>query len=68
MTEARTKTRRSACFAMSWLANDEQMKEVVKKVHDNNRNGEKKLAPPELLPRAMVHRPVPEATGGLVDP
>jgi HEAT repeat protein len=65
--ENNEQSRIEACFALSWVASDDQMKEVVKKVHDFN-----KPEPASSLIRScyletLIHRPVPEATAGLLD-
>jgi HEAT repeat protein len=63
--------RMEACFAMSWLANDEQMKEIVKKIHDlaNTKGGPDKKVDfmRQCYLETVIHRPVPDATAGLVD-
>ena len=56
-----------ACFALSWVATDDQMKEVVKKVHDFNKPDPKSSIIRGCYLEALVHRPVPAATAGLVD-
>jgi HEAT repeat protein len=65
--ENNEQARVEACFALSWVATDDEMKDVVKKVHDFN-----KPDPASSLIRAcyletLVHRPVPDATAGLID-
>jgi HEAT repeat protein len=60
-------SRLDACFSLGWVATDEQMKEVAKKV--------KELAAPDpkvqlirtCYLESLVRRPVPEATATLVD-
>ncbi len=59
--------RMEACFALSWVATDDQMKEVVKKVHDNNKTDAKGNLLRQCYLETIVHRPVPDATAGLVD-
>ena len=60
--------RMEACFALSWVANDDQMKEVVKKIHDNSKGGDKKADfMRQCYLETVIHRPVPDATAGLVD-
>ncbi len=61
--EARTE----ACFALSWVATDDQMKDVVKKVHDNTKTDPKSNFIRQCYLETLIHRPVPEATAGLVD-
>jgi|GEM_PF-287670 len=56
-----------ACFALSWVATDDQMKEVVKKVHDFNKPDPKSAIIRGCYLEALVHRPVSAATAGLVD-
>ena len=60
-------SRYEACFALSWVATDEQMKEVVKKVHDYNKPDPKSTVVRGCYLETLIHRPVPSATGGLVD-
>ncbi len=60
-------SRLEACFSLSWVASDEQMKEVVKKVHDYNKPDPKNQLIRGCYLETLVHRPVPEATAGLVD-
>jgi HEAT repeat protein len=59
--------RMEACFALSWVATDDQMKEVVKKVHDNNKTDAKGNLLRQCYLETIVHRPVPDATAGLID-
>jgi HEAT repeat protein len=59
--------RMEACFALSWVATDDQMKEVVKKVHDNTKTDPKANLLRQCYLETLVHRPVPDATAGLVD-
>jgi HEAT repeat protein len=65
--ENNEQSRVEACFALSWVATDDEMRDVVKKVHDYN-----KPDPPSQVVRGcyletLIHRPVPEATAGLID-
>ncbi len=65
--ENNEQSRVEACFALSWVATDDEMREVVKKVHDYN-----KADAPSQVVRAcyletLIHRPVPDATAGLID-
>ena len=60
-------SRIEACFALSWVASDDQMKEVAKKVHDFNKPDPKISLVRGCYLETLVHRPVPEATAGLVD-
>jgi HEAT repeat protein len=59
--------RMEACFALSWVAKDDQMKEVVKKIHDNTKTDAKANFMRQCYLETVIHRPVPDATGGLVD-
>jgi HEAT repeat protein len=59
--------RMEACFALSWVANDDQMKEVVKKIHDNQKTDAKGNFMRQCYLETVIHRPVPDATAGLVD-
>lgn len=60
-------SRMEACFALSWVATDEQMKEVAKKVRDINKTDAKANTLRTCYLETLVHRPVPEATAGLID-
>jgi HEAT repeat protein len=59
--------RSEACFGLSWVAGDDQMREVVKKVHDNTKTDPKSSFLRTCYLESLIHRPVPAATGGLVD-
>ncbi len=59
--------RYEACFALSWVANDDQMKEVVKKVHDFNKPDPASQLVRSCYLESLIHRPVPAANSGLVD-
>jgi HEAT repeat protein len=59
--------RMEACFALSWVAKDDQMKEVVKKIHDNTKTDPKGNFMRQCYLETVIHRPVPDATAGLVD-
>jgi HEAT repeat protein len=59
--------RMEACFGLSWVAKDEQMKEVVKKLHDNTKTDAKGNFMRQCYLETVIHRPVPDATAGLVD-
>ncbi len=65
--ENNEQSRVEACFALSWVATDDNMREVVKKVHDFN----KADAPSQVIRgcylETLIHRPVPDATAGLID-
>ncbi|MGD0678182.1 MAG: HEAT repeat domain-containing protein [Polyangiaceae bacterium] len=60
-------SRTEACFALSWVATDEQMREVVKKVHDNAKTDPKSNFLRTCYLEALIHRPVPSATSALID-
>ena len=59
--------RTEACFALSWVATDDQMKEIVKKVHDNTKTDPKSNVMRTCYLETLIHRPVPDATAGLLD-
>ncbi len=59
--------RSEACFALSWVANDDQMKEVVKKVRDNTKSDPKSSFMRQCYLETLIHRPVADATSGLID-
>jgi len=59
--------RYEACFALSWVATDDQMKEIVKKVHDYNKSDPKSQMVRGCYLETLIHRPVPAASAGLVD-
>jgi HEAT repeat protein len=60
-------SRSEACFALSWVATDDQMKDVAKKVHDNTKTDPKANFLRTCYLESLIHRPVPEATASLVD-
>jgi HEAT repeat protein len=60
-------SRMEACFALSWVATDDQMATVVKKIHDNTKTDVKSNFLRQCYLETIVHRPVPEATAGLLD-
>jgi hypothetical protein len=59
--------RSESCFALSWVATDDEMRDVVKKVHDNTKTDAKSNFLRTCYLESLIHRPVPAATGGLVD-
>jgi hypothetical protein len=59
--------RMEACFALSWVAKDDQMKDVVKKIHDNTKTDPKANFMRQCYLETVIHRPVADATAGLVD-
>ncbi len=60
-------SRYEACFALSWVATDDNMKEVVTKVHTYNKPDPKSQLIRGCLLESLVHRPIPSATAGLLD-
>jgi HEAT repeat protein len=60
-------SRIEACFSLGWVATDEQMKEVVKKVKDLNDPDPKAQLIRGCYLEALVRKPVPSATLGLVE-
>lgn len=64
--ENNEQSRIEACFALSWVATDEQLEQVVKKVHDYNKPDPKSTIVRTCYLETLVHRPVPSATKGLV--
>jgi hypothetical protein len=60
-------SRMEACFALSWVATDDQMKTVVKKIHDVTGTDPKSNVLRQCYLETLVHKPVPEATGALID-
>ncbi len=59
--------RLEACFSLSWVASDDQMKEVAKKVHDFSKGDPKSDLIRACYLETMIHRPVPAAAAGLID-
>ena len=60
-------SRLEACFALSWVATDDEMKEVAKKVHQFNKPDPKSALVTKCYLETLIHRPVPAAGAGLVD-
>ena len=60
-------SRSEACFALSWVATDAQMKEVVAKVKDTAKSDDKAKFLRGCYLETLIHRPVTEATSGLID-
>jgi HEAT repeat protein len=60
-------SRIEACFSLSWVATDDQMKDIVKKVHDFNKPDPKSAVVRGCYLETLIHRPVPQATAGLLD-
>ncbi len=59
--------RMGACFDLSWVATDDQMKSVVKKVHGVTGTDPKSNLVRQCYLETLVHKPVPDATAGLTD-
>ncbi|MEO8875750.1 MAG: HEAT repeat domain-containing protein, partial [Polyangiaceae bacterium] len=59
--------RLEACFALSWTATDDEMKEVVTKVHTFSKTDPASSMIRRCYLETLVHRPVPAATAGLID-
>jgi HEAT repeat protein len=59
--------RMEACFALSWVASDEHMKDIAKKIRDNTKSDAKANFMRQCYLETIIHRPVPEATAGLID-
>lgn len=60
-------SRMDACFSLGWVATDDQMKEVAKKVVDLRSADPKDQFIRTCYLEALVRRPVPEAAASLVD-
>jgi len=65
--ENNEQSRVEACFALSWVATDDQLGEVVKKVHEYNKPDPKNALIRACFLETLVHRPVQSATRGLVN-
>jgi HEAT repeat protein len=59
--------RMESCFALSWVTTDDQMKTIAKKVHDNTGSDPKANLLRQCYLETLVHRPVADATAGLID-
>jgi HEAT repeat protein len=59
--------RMEGCFALSWVATDDQMKDVAKKILSNTKTDPKANLLRQCYLETLVHRPVADATGALVD-
>ncbi len=60
-------SRMQACFGLSWVATDDQMQTIVKKVHDITGTDPKSNLLRQCYLETLVHKPVPDATAGLAD-
>ena len=60
-------SRIEACFSLGWVATDDQMKEVVEKVKKLDKPDPKVSLIRGCYLEALVRKPVPAATAGLVD-
>ncbi len=60
-------SRIEACFALGWVATDDQMKEVVKKVKEFDKPDPKTQLIRGCYLESLVRKPLPAATAGLVD-
>ncbi len=60
-------SRIEACFALGWVATDDQMKEIVKKVREADKPDPKTQLIRGCYLEALIRKPVPAATAGLVD-
>ncbi|WP_394832310.1 HEAT repeat domain-containing protein [Pendulispora rubella] len=65
--ENNEQSRVESCFALSWVATDDQLGEVVKKVHEFNKPDPKNALIRACYLETLVHRPVQSATRGLVN-
>lgn len=59
--------RAEACFALPWVATDKDMEAIVKKVHEFGGTDVKKQVIRACYLEALIHRPVPNTSAGLVD-
>lgn len=60
-------SRIEACFSLGWVATDEQMKEVAKKVKEFDKTDPKTQLIRGCYLEALVRKPLPAATASLVD-
>ncbi len=60
-------SRIDACFSLAWVATDEQMKEVAKKVKELEKPDPKTQIIRTCYLETLIRRPVPAATASLVD-
>jgi hypothetical protein len=66
-TQGNDQSRMEVCASLSWVATDDQMKEVVKKVHQFHKPDPKSAFIVKCYLETLIHKPVPAATSGLVD-
>ncbi|MEA2746566.1 MAG: hypothetical protein QOI41_709, partial [Myxococcales bacterium] len=60
-------SRIEACFSLGWVATDEQMKDIVKKVKEMDKPDPKSSLIRGCYLETLVRKPIPSATAGLVD-
>ena len=60
-------SRIEACFSLGWVATDDQMKDVVKKVKEIDKPDPKSSLIRGCYLETLVRKPIPSATAGLVD-
>jgi hypothetical protein len=60
-------SRYEACFAVGWVATDEKMKDIVKKIHELDKPDKQTQINRACYLEALLRKPVPGATAGLVD-
>lgn len=60
-------SRIEACFSLGWVATDDQMKEVAKKVKEFDKSDPKTQLIRGCYLEALVRKPLPAATASLVD-
>jgi hypothetical protein len=60
-------SRLEACFSLAWVATDEQLKTIAKKVHDFSKPDPKSQMVRGCYLETLIHRPYPEATKDILD-
>jgi hypothetical protein len=60
-------SRTSACFALAWVATDDDMKAVVQKVHDNDKQEAKSMFLRSCYLETLIRHPIAAASAGLMD-